>query len=87
MNEFLKDTLPKLGLVKTDLQQHSDEKLLPKKHCPLENPPSPQWKLTQLEITPLKIKLPSANCFTASYIKLPSKTVLRHTIKPLVSTI
>ena len=35
MNEFLKDTLPKVGLVKTVLQQHSDEKLLAKKNCPL----------------------------------------------------
>ena len=34
MNKFLKDTLPKLGLVKTDLQQHSNEKLLPKKIVP-----------------------------------------------------
>ena len=87
MNNFLRDTLSKLGLVKTDLQQHSHEILLPKKNCPLENPPSPQWIITPLEITPLKIKLPSANCFTTSYIKLPSKTVLRHMIKPLVDTI
>ena len=74
MNDFLKDTLPKLGLVKTDLQEHPDEKLHPKKICPVENPLSPQWKITPLWITPLKIKL-------------PSKTVLRHIIKPLVGTI
>lgn len=74
MNELLKDTLPKLGLVKTVLQQHSNEKLLAKKNCPLENPPHLQWKITPLEIIPLKIKLLRANCFATSYIKLPSKT-------------
>ena len=30
MNNFLRDTLSKLGLVKTDLQQDFHEKLLPK---------------------------------------------------------
>ena len=48
MNELLKDTLPKLGLVKTVLQQHSNEKLLAKKKLslrksappPMENNPT-----------------------------------------------